>query len=158
MTRFAAFGLILTLLLPFGAHASADEGAQGPYGLWLTEKRKVAINLAPCGEEMCGEIVWLAKPYTKSGILKRDVENPDPALRDRPWCGITVITGLRQKKAGVWKSGEFYFPKDGRRYDLEIKQVGDQLKVYAFLGVKLLGKSEKWSRADPEKIGCVEAS
>lgn len=158
MIRLTAFGVFFALFLPFAPGMAADDEGAGPFGLWLTEKGKVAISLARCGQEMCGEIVWLAKPFTKSGVLKRDVENPDPVLRDRPWCGITVITGLREKKVGVWKGGDFYYPKDGRSYDIEIKQVGDKLKVHAFLGVKLLGKSEKWSRADPEKIGCVEAS
>ncbi|MEM0942614.1 MAG: DUF2147 domain-containing protein [Pseudomonadota bacterium] len=142
------------LMISPGAQA-APESLEGR---WLTGKRKVAITLFPCGDEFCGRIDWLAKPYTSEGTLKIDSENPDPSLRDRPYCGIQVITKLRESRPGVWKGGDLYNPQDGRTYDIQIKTDGDGLKVRAYLGVKLLGKTENWIAAPEDTPGCVEAA
>lgn len=134
--------------------------ANGTLGTWYTEKGKVAVTLDHCDAadgqkpKLCGQIAWLKKPHDKSGALKRDTKNDDPGLRDQPWCGLTVITGLNEAKPGVWKGGKFYYPKDGRRYDIEIREGAEELTVYAFLGVKLLGKKERWRRVDDALPAC----
>jgi len=125
-------------------------------GRWLTGKRGVAVTFFRCGEATCGRIDWLAKPRYRGGELKIDRENPNPALRERPWCGIDVISGLRQEKPGVWTDGNIYNPKDGGSYDMEIERQGDGLRVYAFLGLRLLGKKENWIRAPADLPGCAE--
>lgn len=126
-------------------------------GFWLSSKEKVLIELYPCGEQLCGDIVWLAKPYRKSGEFKRDARNPDPALRDRGWCGITVISGLDDKGQNTWKNGKFYNPKMGRSFDLDIERKSDEaIEIRAYLGIPLLGKTEIWTRPEPgQEVGCV---
>lgn len=131
--------------------------ADAPFGVWLTEKGKVAVELFDCDGAMCGQVVWLDKPRYRSGELKIDRENPDPALRDRPWCGIQVIRGLRQNGDGDWEGGKFYYPKEGATFDIEIEpRRNGTLKVSAFLGIKILGKTETWSRADGPLPSCEE--
>ncbi|MBK0400294.1 DUF2147 domain-containing protein [Limibaculum sp. M0105] len=150
MTRFSA---VFALAAALGLGSAAAQAA-GVEGVWLTEKGKVAVELYPCGERMCGKIVWLEKPRWSEGTLKRDERNPDPALRERPWCGIEVISGLRPDGRD-WEDGSFYYPKEGKTFDLEMRQNGDDtLKVRAYLGVKLLGKTEIWTRANGELPGC----
>ena len=127
-------------------------------GRWLTGKRKVAVELFRCGDDLCGKIDWLAKPRYRGGELKIDRENPNPALRSRPWCGIDIIWRLRQKEPGIWTGGKVYNPKDGRTYDLEIKRRGNGLRVKAYLGVKLLGKSEDWIPAPKDTPGCTDVN
>lgn len=145
----AAAGMAALLL-------AAPAGAAEIEGRWLTGKREVAVTFFPCGEAMCGRIDWLAKPRYRGGEVKRDQHNPDPALRDRPWCGITVITGLRRNGDGDWVDGTFYYPKDGDNYDLEVEPRGEGLRVHAFLGVRFLGKSEDWIRAPADLPGCPD--
>ena len=141
-------------VVPGAAVLSAQ--ASSIEGRWLTGKRGVAVTLYRCGSEMCGRIDWLAKPRYRGGELKIDRENPNPALRERPWCGIDVVFGLKETKPGVWTDGEVYNPKDGNRYDLEIKDRGETLRVRAFLGVKLLGQKEVWIKAPEDTPGCTE--
>ncbi|MEM8792425.1 MAG: DUF2147 domain-containing protein [Pseudomonadota bacterium] len=152
---FAAASLVV---LPGADTVRANTDPSTIEGRWLTGKRKVAVSIFPCGDAYCGRIDWLAKPRYRGGELKIDRENPDPALRERPWCGIDIISGLRRKKSGVWSSGQVYNPKDGNTYDLEIKEKGESLKVRAYLGVKLLGKTEVWVRAPADVPGCEEVS
>lgn len=149
----AGFGIALTASGAAGA-APADGGAE-ILGHWLSEKEKLIVEFYPCGDEICGRIAWLAKTH-KDGKLRRDVKNPDPALRDRPWCGIEVIRGLEPEGDGEWEGGHVYDPKRGKTYKLAAEAKGDdRLKLRAYMGIKLLGKTETWTRPDPDQeIAC----
>jgi len=149
----------ILLLLLGSIVLAAPVAAAGPdvTGFWLTEKGKVSVELFHCGDELCGRIAWLANPTAADGGLKRDTQNPDPTLRDRPWCGMTVITELEPAGPGRWRSGRFYYPKHGREYSLKLKRKGDRLKVRAYVGLELLGKTEHWTRAAPDLRGCSES-
>lgn len=138
------------------AGAAAAGARQDVTGFWLTEKGKVVVELYRCEGALCGRLAWLAKPFDDSGALRRDRENPDPALRDRPWCGLEVITGLERAGEGRWSDGEFYYPKHGRDYRIRLERDGARLDVRAYLGLPILGKSESWTRAGPDKRGCPE--
>jgi uncharacterized protein (DUF2147 family) len=149
---------IAALAAPIFANAAKSDDSD-VLGLWLSEKKKVVVDIYACENRLCGKIVWLAKPYYKSGDLKRDSNNPNPALRERGWCGIEVIRGLKPKSDGAWESGDFYFPKEGQTFDIDIeKKADDELEIRAYLGLRLLGKSEVWTRPEPDHpVGCVAA-
>jgi len=131
-------------------------------GDWLTGKQGAVIELYECaGSEserpaICGRIVWLKKPYTGEGELKRDPENPDKSLRQRPMCGLEVVTGLRRSDENTWTGGRVYNPKDGNSYSayLDVKGNG-RLHIRGYLGIPLIGKSETWTRPGADiEIGC----
>ncbi|MDA0221795.1 MAG: DUF2147 domain-containing protein [Proteobacteria bacterium] len=125
---FLALALLAGLWLPTAAQTSETDPAV--LGLWLTEKKKVLIEFYPCANEVCGRIVWLGKPYLKSGELRRDTHNSDPSLRSRGWCGIEVVKGLEPEDGKYWENGKFYNPKDGSTYDLDLGPVrGDTIKA-----------------------------
>ncbi len=153
---FSMAAAIAIIAAPIFAAASEPDPS-GVLGFWMDEPKKIAVEIYPCEERLCARIVWLAKPYWKSGKFKRDKWNPDPALRDRGWCGIEVITGLKPKRDDFWKNGRFYYPKRGRSYDVDIKlKEGDRLELRAYLGIRLLGKSEIWYRPEPDRtLACV---
>lgn len=135
------------------ATAFARASAEAVSGYWLTEKRTAVVELSPCDERLCGRIVWMAEPFDESGDLKRDRRNDEAALRDRPWCGMQVIDGLTRDEDGRW-TGEFYYPKHGRSYQVILRPEGERLKLRAYLGVPVLGRSETWQRAAPDQRGC----
>lgn len=142
----ACLAALCLALVPAVSGAAA---AGAPTGLWLTEKEGVIVNLYECGDNaLCGRTVWLKKPNWKDGSPRLDTENPDPALRSRPWCGIEVITNVKAAGPGEWEGGEVYDPKSGSSYDFDIEQKGDRLKVRGYLGFSMLGKSETWTRTD----------
>lgn len=140
---FLAALVFATLPTAFEARA-AD-----PSGLWLTEKKGVIVDLYDCGENaLCGRTVWMKKMFNKDGTPRLDAKNPDPDLRERHWCGIEVIRGVRAKSPGKWKGGKIYDPKTGDTFDFDISEKGENLKVRGYIGVSILGKSETWTRAD----------
>jgi uncharacterized protein (DUF2147 family) len=149
----AAFAMIAA---PIFAHAFASDPS-AVLGTWLSEKGKVAVEIYPCEDNLCGKIVWLAKPYRRDGKVKRDDRNPMPALRDRPYCGIEVIRGLKPAKNGAWENGRAYDPKKGEAFDIDIELNNEgQLELRAYLGIRLLGKSETWTRPEPgQSFECV---
>ena len=156
LRRLIRCSALLLVAIGTGAHAATSETA-GIEGLWLSSKEKVVVELYRCEERLCGDIVWLAKPYRKTGEFKRDARNPDPSLRNRGWCGIQVIRGLEGGKSDSWTDGKFYYPKQGRTYDLNIaKTSNNEIQFRAYLGIPLLGKTEVWTRAEPDQeVGCV---
>ena len=135
--------LILTLLS--ASHAMA---ASSPVGLWMTQKQGVVVDVYECDGGLCGKTVWLKKMTFKNGAPRLDAKNPDPALRDRHWCGIEVIRAVKPAGPGKWEGGEIYDPKTGSTFSFNIAQKGEKLKVRGYVGTPILGKSETWTRAD----------
>jgi len=156
--------LAATLMLPSRAVIAQDDTVPGQVlGPWLTGEQGAVIELYRCGdsgaEELCGRIVWLEEPYTDDGRLKRDTQNPAPSLRDRPRCGLEVVTGLARKDDGdTWTGGRVYNPQDGKRYKARLKAGdGEQLTIRVYLGIPLIGKSETWTRPGQDiELGCPE--
>lgn len=143
----------LCLAPAFGGAATPDVK-----GFWLTEKKGIIVDLYECDGGLCGRTVWLKKMFNKDGSPRLDVNNPDEALHSRHWCGIQVISNVRPDGEGKWDDGEVYDPKTGQTFDFEIKQKGDYLKVRGYLGVKLLGKSEIWTRTDATGVKLCPSS
>lgn len=135
-------------------HAAPAAASEAPLGLWLSAKKALLVELAPCtagDDTLCGHIVWLKKTHRKDGSLRLDDKNPDPALRDRPWCGIRVIEGLRPASEGRWDGGTVYDPKRGEEFNLVVETRSDgRLKMRGFVGIELLGRTEIWTRPEPD--------
>jgi len=155
-------GAVLLLISLVGA-AQDRYSVEDVLGPWLTGKKGAVIELYRCGNggegRICGRIVWLREPYTDDGKLKRDPENPVASLRDRPMCGLKVVSGLTRSDDNTWSGGRVYNPKDGREYRayLEIKEKG-KIRIRAYLGLPLIGKSETWTRpGDHIDIGCPDS-
>lgn len=148
MVRLALFAAFAALTLS-SAPVGANTGAANVTGLWMTQKKGIVIDLYECGQRLCGRTVWLKRMTNKDGSPRLDAKNPDPAKRDRHWCGIEVINRLSPKGGAKWEGGKVYDPKTGLYFDFELRARDDgKLKVRGYKGVKMLGKSEVWTRAD----------
>ena len=118
----------------------ADSGV--PQGVWLMDN-EVAIEVFDCAGLLCGRIVWMVRPRDKAGLLNTDKKNPDPALRHRGTCGMTVLDGLRPDGVGRWKGGAFYNPDDGKRYSVSAQLTSaDTLVARIYAGVPFFGKTK----------------
>jgi uncharacterized protein (DUF2147 family) len=151
MDRFAmpcrtagAVLLIMTLLyLPLPRTAAS---AGGPEGVWLIDS-KVAVQIFDCRGQLCGRVVWLRKPRDPAGGPVRDLKNPDPALRQRLVCGLTIFWAVQRSGPNEWKSGWFYNPDDGKTYSITAKfQSPDTIVARIFLGVPLVGTTKTLMR------------
>lgn len=117
-----------------------------PEGVWLLPL-KAAVQVFDCQGLLCGRIVWLAQARSADGQLVLDEKNPDPALRQRPLCGQTVLWDLKPDGADHWASGWLYNPRDGTTYRVMGQFRGpDTLVARIYLGIPLFGQTSIWQR------------
>ena len=143
------WGKLALFVLPL-VFANLDARAQldGVAGRWLTEDGKGVIDIARCGESICGKIDWYKRPI---GDNPREVDfrNPDPGRRDRHLCGLQILYGFRAMPGGRgWEEGHIYSPEEGDTYHANIVVVdATHIRLRGYIGIPLLGETQVWSRA-----------
>ena len=139
--RFTKLSLALATLLAGSLSAAAADVT----GTWLDHTGQGAVEIRPCGETMCGRVVWLKNPMHKS-------------RSGRPICGAQILGNLHRGDPNTWSSGWIYNPEDEERFSAEIKLENDNtLLVTGYLGIKLLGETFTWKRAPADLKRCNAA-
>ena len=137
--------LLLASAMAGIAHAHMAS-AEVPEGIWLI-RGEAAVQIFACNSLLCGRILWLQAPRDPEGQLKRDKRNPDPALRQRELCGLTVMRDLRSTGPNQWDDGRFYYPDSGKTYNIKLELTSpDALVARFYLGTSLLGETKSLSR------------
>ena len=164
--RFTRDALILRVLLRalilsslLEPSAFAKPVAEDIHGLWVDNKdpdrQKFAVMVEDCGSKLCGRLYWLKKPLSASGSPKRDKHNSNEALRERPLCGLQILTGFQYMSDNTWKSGEIYNPDDGLTFSSTMKLIPEgNLKIRGYVGISLFGKTLEWVRPTEEITRC----
>lgn len=106
-------------ILVLGAQLAHADNADA-LGVWRMENGKVTVRVSDCGGNLCGTVVALKKPIDDKGRPRRDKENPNPALRDRPVIGLTILSNMKPTGDGRW-SGTIYNPDDGYTYSSKMR-------------------------------------
>jgi uncharacterized protein (DUF2147 family) len=123
-------------------------GAQGqtPLGVWLHANKRIQVEITPCGDKLCGKMIWFRRPNDVTGQPLADLKNTKPALRSRPLLGLMTLHGLRRAGGHTWEDGRIYYPDDGVDYDSNMAMQADgTLHVRAYVLVPLLGKTFIWT-------------
>jgi uncharacterized protein (DUF2147 family) len=132
---------LASLALPRTVTAAAN-----PQGVWLMDG-EVTVEIFDCAGLLCGRIRWLLIPRDREGQLNKDRKNPDPALRQRPLCGLTILWGLQQTAPDRWGGGGFYNPRDGETYNVSAQlKSADVIVARVYSGIPLFGKTKTLSR------------
>lgn len=130
--RAASALLLAATLLPNAASAASDAT-----GVWFNDTGRGAVEIKPCGEGLCGHVVWV-----KDG-------------GDAKGCGRQIIGDAQPSGAGVWDNGWIYSPERKKRYDVELKPLdNDRLRVTGYAGSKLFSKTMIWKRAPADLVRC----
>jgi len=126
----AIFGVALSAL---GVSVAAPSAS--PVGTWLTESGHGVVEIAECGDALCGRIVG----------MDRDPGSPMPTdVNGRPQCGLTIISHERPEADGTWL-GEVTNPRDGATYQAKLWVDGSgNLHLRGFIGITLLGSTQVW--------------
>ncbi|MBI1403195.1 MAG: DUF2147 domain-containing protein [Porphyrobacter sp.] len=124
--------LVLAALAAAFAVAAPAHAADPVEGRWVTEKKDAVVRVGPCGKTVCGRIErFLVAP--PQGVDQRDVNNPDPALRNRRLLGMPVLSGFTEEE-DLWR-GRIYDPKSGKSYRSVIRRKGPNvLEVKGCIG------------------------
>ena len=128
-------------------HTRDSEQSPTPVGVWMHASERIKIEITPCGERFCGQIVWLSWLNDPKGLPLEDIKNSDPILRTRPLLGLIVLRDLRRVAASSWEGGKLYNPVDGKDYSalMSIEEDGS-LHMRAYVLLPLFGQTQLWSR------------
>jgi uncharacterized protein (DUF2147 family) len=116
-------------------------------GFWMHEENVVKIKIERVGNKYYGKMVWLEKPNFADGTPKKDIYNPDPALRDTPFIGLRIVKDLEYKGNGTWGGGTLYDPEHGKTYGCKITLISqNEASVRGYIGFAFIGKSVRFYR------------
>lgn len=138
--------LLIALLVDGAAHADAD-----PRGLWLTASGNLQVRIAPCGAALCGKVARVIANQSMS--RPGETMSPD-AVPAREGMDILSdflpseheTTAEGRKVATEWR-GRIFNRENGKHYDclMSLGPTGE-LKLHAYVGLPLFGKSQAWQR------------
>ncbi len=142
MNRLSYRTLTVLLTLLLAGSASADSRV---IGTWLTEPGDGLVRIEATDTSIRG-IIAGAPPGTRSDPDAKDVNNPDPALRDQPLIGLTILGDYTAQKKR-WVDGWIYDPDNGKRYKSRLRlKDANTLEVRGYIGTPMLGRSQIWTR------------
>lgn len=111
---------------------------QGSLGVFLDHNGDGAIELRPCGEKLCGHVVWL-----------REGAPPEA-------CGKEIIGDVVPVRDGVWDGGWILDPEADMKFDVEISRINDEeIQVMGYLGSKDLSETFVWKKAPASLAKCT---
>ncbi|MGQ0671885.1 MAG: DUF2147 domain-containing protein [Hyphomicrobium sp.] len=100
-------------LLSNGAMAQTAEDA---FGFWQEPTTGGQLEVLKCGEALCAKIAKV--PPGKEDA--KDVNNEDPAKRDRPLIGMMIMENAAKKDDTTW-AGIIYDRERGKSFDATVK-------------------------------------
>jgi len=120
--------------------------ANEPYGVWMNDTGRGAIEIKDCGGKLCGHVVWVKDP-----------------VADAKGCGREIITNAVSTGGGVWGGDDarIYSPEKKKTYNVEITPLSDgTLKVKGYAGISFLSKTMIWTKApaDLQRCSTTEAA
>jgi len=140
-SRLAACATLAAVLL--AGEAAAQGTAPDVTGVWIDHTGQGAVEIAPCGNRICGRVVWLRNPNHKSRSGKRI-------------CGAQILGDLQRRSRTSWESGWIYNPEDEERFSAALRLANaNTLLVTGYLGFKFLGETFTWRRATKELEPCT---
>ncbi|MBQ2374640.1 MAG: DUF2147 domain-containing protein [Alistipes sp.] len=152
------FIIAIISIMAFAAPSFAqgiNDKADNIIGEYLTDrggsKSKVRITKNADGT-YDAQVFWVQNPYEADGKTKRkDVKNPDKALRNVDVDKIVIVKGLKyDKEEKCWGGAKIYDPTKGLKVNAEAQfETADKLRLRGtILG---MGVTLYWTRIKNEK-------
>lgn len=131
------------------AQQSSNNNPDSIVGTYLTDrggsKSKVRVTKNADGTYNA-QVYWVENPYDKNGNKRKDVKNPDKALRNVDVDQIVIVKGLKyEADKKRWGGAKIYDPTKGLQVNATAEfETADKLKLRGtILGV---GVTLYWTR------------
>ena len=143
--RLLAFTLIIA-----SCFAGVAGAQQTPVGRWKQfddrqgDLRSI-IRIDLVGDQLVGSIV---QTFLRPGEPADPVCDKCPGdFKDRPIVGLRFMWGLTGR-GRAWDGGRVLDPDDGRIYKVKLRlsEDGRTLDVRGYVGISLLGRTQRWIR------------
>ncbi len=146
-----SFALMSAMVFWFAAaHAQSGAAKDAPdkvLGTWLTDSGNLEIEIARCGEALCGKVTKVLANRSMSGsgeMVSADKRDP---------LGMTLLKDFKPSGEGEW-SGEIYNRENAKTYSCKISLgTPDQLVLRPYVGLPLFGKTVIWTRVAATQTG-----
>ena len=106
--RRMTYSILATVAIATSAQAAAPIT-----GRWVTQEKDGVVEIYACGDSICGKLAKFLKAPA-GGNAQKDVNNSNPALRNRPLLGINLLSGFKAE-GNEWK-GSIYDPRRGKTF------------------------------------------
>ncbi|WP_316840414.1 DUF2147 domain-containing protein [Pedobacter gandavensis] len=123
--RRILFLTVLVVVILSGLSAlpvfSQDSSPHGDriLGKWMTEKKNLIVEVFKHDHQYKARIVWFddTDDLSRPAEMRRDDQNPDPALRKRKILGLEILKLLAfNKKTNSWEDGVIYDALTGKEW------------------------------------------
>ncbi len=116
-------------------------------GFWMSETKDLSVEIYKKNNRFYGKVVWFAcLPETPFMEDFKDINNPNPSLRNRKWLGLEVVDNLKYAN-GEWNGGTIYDPNSGRKYSSVVRMKSENsIVVRGYWGLEIFGKSMQFSK------------
>ena len=107
-----------------------------PFGIWQNPHKSIAVRIAPCGQQICGQIV-MASDEAQQDARDSGVQQ---------LIGTQLLSDYRQVASRRW-DGTVFVPDMGRHFSSHIVQLEPNvLRISGCLIGGMLCKSQDWTR------------
>jgi uncharacterized protein (DUF2147 family) len=104
-------------------------------GYWKNPIGSAIIAIAPCGNALCGKVVWASERG------KREASTSTSNV-----VGMTVLTGL--KATGNRWTGKLFIPDDNVHVAAKLQPIGNRQLKLTGCALVLFCRSQIWTRTD----------
>ncbi len=125
--RRALAGVVLAMAALASAMAAA--APQEAEGVWIRENGASKIRIAPCGDALCGVVIWLRSPRSKAHV------------------GQKIFFDMVRADQNSW-TGHAFNPEDGKTYSGRMVVSGKKLRTSGCVFGGLICKTVYWARSN----------
>jgi uncharacterized protein (DUF2147 family) len=124
---------LLILLVASPAHALS--------GRWITQSGNLEIEIAPCGEALCGTAVKVLANHSMSNSGVEMANTGGSAV------GLKVLQDFVSDGDNRW-SGHLFDRENGKTYRCRMTLLDSgALEIRPYIGLPLFGQTQIWQRA-----------
>jgi uncharacterized protein (DUF2147 family) len=105
-------------------------------GRWRSPGGNSIIEIAPCGNDLCGTVAWASER------AKQDAAKATDQL-----IGTQLLTGLQESKPGRWQ-GKLFIPDKNVRVTAKVQLASPQQLKVSGCTAKVLCHSQIWTKFD----------
>lgn len=149
--QLITFAIVLMVSYATASGQNVADKILGTYSVVSdVTKEKAKVKVFRKGDLYQAQIVWTEKSLDDKGQPRRDILNPDPALRSQTSDKIILVWDMKyDSKANEWSGGEIYDPDTGKIYKAVFKfESPANLKVRGYIGMPAFGRTMNWKKIE----------
>jgi uncharacterized protein (DUF2147 family) len=145
--------LIITLSFFSFFNLFAQNNSEQILGQWMSAENDIKVEVFKQDGAYRAKVIWFSCDSAHKMSDFYDTENPNTALRSRPWLGLQVLNNLHYNGGTEWNNGNIYDPNSGHTFSSVCRMKDDNtLTVRGFWMYEWIGKNMTFRRVDVRQV------